>query len=126
MFGTVSEWYYRWLAGIRPDPDQPGFKEFFLTPTTPEGLESVNCTYNSPYGAILSNWKRISSGSYIYEITVPNDAKANVSLSVSQSQKVAIINEQGLKQSSRITGLQTGEFSLQEGDYVITVTSEKE
>ena len=126
MFGTVSEWYYRWLAGIRPDPDQPGFKEFFLTPTTPEGLESVNCTYNSPYGAIISNWKKITSESYTYEITVPNGTKANVKLPVSQSQMLAIINEQGLDQSSRIDGLQTGQFSLQEGGYVITVTSEKE
>jgi alpha-L-rhamnosidase len=126
MFGTVSEWYYRWLAGIRPDPDQPGFKEFFLTPTTPEGLESVNCTYNSPYGAIVSNWIKITSERYTYEITIPNGTKANLSLPVSQSQMLAIINEQGLDQSSRIDGLQTGQFSLQEGDYVITITSEKE
>lgn len=125
MFGTVSEWYYRWLAGIRPDPDQPGFKEFFLAPTTPKGLESVNCTYNSPYGAIVSNWKKTSAG-YAYEITVPKGAKANITVPVSQSQIVAISNEQGLSQSSSVDGLQTGEFSLQEGDHVITVTSEKE
>ena len=28
MFGTVTEWFYRWLAGIRPDPKNPGFKKF--------------------------------------------------------------------------------------------------
>ncbi|NQU52665.1 MAG: family 78 glycoside hydrolase catalytic domain, partial [Bacteroidetes bacterium] len=28
MFGTVTEWFYRWLAGIQPDPENPGFKEF--------------------------------------------------------------------------------------------------
>jgi len=126
MFGTVSEWYYRWLAGIQPDPDHPGFKEFFLTPTMPEGLESVNCTYHSPYGAIVSNWKKIASESYTYEITVPNGTKANITLPVSQSQTLGIINGEGRNQSSRIDGLQTGQFSLQEGDYVITVTSEKE
>jgi len=125
MFGTVSEWYYRWLAGIRPDPDHPGFKEFFLTPTTPEGLESVNCTYNSPYGAIVSKWKKTSDG-YAYEITVPNGTKANITLPVSESQILAIGNEHGLNQSSRIDGSQTGQFSLLEGDYVITITSEKE
>ncbi len=61
MFGTVSEWYYRWLAGIQPDPDHPGFKKFYLIPKIPEGLESVNCTYHSPYGAIVSHWKKITS-----------------------------------------------------------------
>jgi alpha-L-rhamnosidase len=126
MFGTVSEWYYRWLAGIQPDPDHPGFKEFFLTPTMPEGLESVNCTYHSPYGAIISNWKKTASESYTYEVTVPNGTKANIMLPVSQSQTLGIINGEGHNQSSRIDGLQTGQFSLQEGDYVITVSSEKE
>lgn len=125
MFGTVSEWYYRWLAGIRPDPDHPGFKEFFLAPTTPEGLESVNCTYHSPSGAIVSNWKKVAAAAYTYEITVPKGSRANVSLPVSPSQKVVMINEQR-NQSSSIDEWQTGQFSLQEGDYVITVTAEKE
>ena len=126
MFGTVSEWYYRWLAGIRPDPKQPGFKEFFINPTTPEGLETVNCTYNSPYGPIKSNWKKISKGGYIYEMTVPNGSKANVNLPVSQSVIVEITDERGLNQSRNIDGLQTGQFSLPTGEYVITVSSKKE
>ena len=84
MFGTVSEWCYRWLAGIRPDPNQPGFKCFFITPTTPKGLELVNCTYNSPYGKIVSNWRRSMSGNYNYELTIPKGTKANIVLPVSQ------------------------------------------
>jgi alpha-L-rhamnosidase len=55
MFGTVTEWYYRWLGGIRPDPKNPGFKSFVLAPSAPEGLEFVNCTYHTPFGAIVSN-----------------------------------------------------------------------
>ncbi len=125
MFGTVSEWYYRWLAGIRPDPDQPGFKEFYLTPTTPKGLEFVNCTYNSPHGAIISNWKKITSDSYAYEIKVPDGTKANVTLPVAESQMLAIINGRGQNLSNRINGLQTGQFSLKEGDYVITLAPKK-
>jgi alpha-L-rhamnosidase len=126
MFGTVSEWYYRWLAGIRPDPDQPGFKAFFVTPATPEGLKAVNCTYNSPHGAIVSNWKKTTPAGYTYEITVPIGTKANVTLPVAQSQVVAIINNQGLNPSGSINGLQTGQFALLAGDYVITVASEEE
>jgi alpha-L-rhamnosidase len=125
MFGTVSEWFYRWLAGIRPDPEYPGFQEFFLTPTTPEGLETVNCTYHSPFGAIVSNWKKQSSGSYTYEITVPSGSKANVKLPVDGAQKVTIENAKGIDQSSSIDGLQSGHFSLPEGSYEIVIGSEK-
>ncbi len=124
MFGTVSEWYYRWLAGIRPDPDQPGFKGFFLTPTTPKGLDAVNCTYHSPYGAIVSNWKRVATGGYAYQITVPDGTKARVSLPVAPSQKVVIKNGQGQNQSGSVQGVQTGRFSLPGGTYVITVAPE--
>jgi alpha-L-rhamnosidase len=125
MFGTVSEWYYRWLGGIRPDPAHPGFKEFYITPTTPKGLESVKCTYNSPYGAIISNWKKIKSEGYTYEISVPNGTRANITLPVSPSQMVSIKDNRRPKQKGKIVGLQTGQFSLPEGDYVITVTSKR-
>ncbi len=125
MFGTVSEWYYRWLAGIRPDPDHPGFEEFYIAPTIPEGLEWVNCTYHSPYGAIVANWKKASSGSYIYTISVPKGSTANVVLPASPSQTLAVADEQGQNLSSEIDGLQSGEFSLSAGDYVINLQLEQ-
>ncbi|NNF35205.1 MAG: family 78 glycoside hydrolase catalytic domain [Saprospiraceae bacterium] len=126
MFGTVTEWYYRWLAGIHPDPDHPGFKEFYLTPTTPEGLDSVNCTYHSPYGPIISNWKKTSAEHYRYEITVPDGSKANIVLPLSKSVSVSIINAEGKNLSDEIDGLQTGQFSLPAGEYLISVAPTKE
>ncbi|MFK8163842.1 MAG: family 78 glycoside hydrolase catalytic domain [Lewinella sp.] len=126
MFGTVSEWYYRWLAGIRPDPDYPGFEEFFLTPTTPEGLESVNCTYHSPHGPIVSNWERTTAAGYTYKITVPDGTRARVRLPVATSQVLGVTDERGVDLSGTIDGVQTGRFSLPGGDYVITVSAETE
>jgi alpha-L-rhamnosidase len=125
MFGTVTEWYYRWLAGIRPDPGHPGFKEFFITPTTPEGLDSINCVYQAPYGAIVSNWKKIKPENYIFEISIPESSKANIKLPISASQILTIKNKNIPKQTLKINGLQTGKFSLPEGDYVITLEPKK-
>ncbi len=56
MFGSVSEWLFRWLGGIQPDPDNPGFRKFTIRPSLPPGLTYVKCTYHSPYGIIRSNW----------------------------------------------------------------------
>ena len=120
MFGVVTEWYYRWLGGIRPDPKHPGFKEFILNPSTPKGLNYVNSTYNSPFGKIISNWKKESSKSYRYEITIPKGSIANVSLPVSYSQQIKIrLNNIEVKD---INGLKSGKFRLNNGDYVITVS----
>jgi alpha-L-rhamnosidase len=78
MFGSVTEWFYRWLGGIRPDPENPGFRKFFLTPSTPPGLQYVNSAYHSPFGKIVSNWNIESSGVCRYEMTVPPETVACV------------------------------------------------
>ncbi|MFT7032734.1 MAG: alpha-L-rhamnosidase [Cyclobacteriaceae bacterium] len=122
MFGTVSEWYYRWLGGIRPDPENPGFKEFVLAPSTPEGLEYVNSTYNSPYGQIVSNWKKENQGTYRYEITVPEASSANIILPIDKSQIIEVKNKRKNIELERIESLQTGRFKLGGGEYIVTVS----
>ncbi len=123
MFGSVTEWYYRWLAGIRPDPEFPGFETFTLAPSTPNGLESVSCTYHSPYGAIVSNWELLPSGEYQFALTIPDESKANVQLPVEQNQQLAIKSKQENINPDSIEGLQTGSFTLEAGEYIITRTS---
>jgi alpha-L-rhamnosidase len=120
MFGSVSEWFYRWLAGIRPDPKFPGFKEFLITPSTPEGLDFVNCTYNSPYGSIVSNWRKEPSGNYHFEMTVPDGSLAHVDLPVSANQHIEI-EKAGTALPPVIPGLETGLFDLEGGQYIVTV-----
>ena len=120
MFGVVTEWYYRWLGGIRPDPNYPGFKEFILNPSMPEELDYVKSSYYSPFGKIVSNWRKNSSESYIYEITVPEGSVANVLLPISPSQKI-MIKKDDFKLEN-IDSLRNGKFRLNNGDYIITVS----
>jgi len=120
MFGVVTEWYYRWLGGIRPDPDNPGFREFILNPSTPEGLDYIKSTYQSPYGEIISNWKKLSSGSYVYEFEIPKGSTANVSLPSSSSQKIVVRDREGLV--GNIKGLEEGKFRLNNGKYIVTLS----
>jgi alpha-L-rhamnosidase len=119
MFGTITEWYYRWLAGIRPDPENPGFKEFILAPAIPKGLDYVNCSYQSPAGVITSNWRKDVDKSWRFEFSIPEGSVANVILPISENGKIEITkgNEQ-LKEQNE--GLVNGKFRLGEGEYVIT------
>jgi alpha-L-rhamnosidase len=123
MFGTVSEWYYRWLGGIRPDPENPGFKEFILAPSTPDGLEYVNCSYNSPFGEIVSNWKKEQPGTCRYDIKIPAGSIANVILPLNKSQKISIVSRNTDFKPEDISGLKKGDFKLGEGEYSITIAS---
>ncbi len=80
MFGTVSEWFYRWLGGIRPDPAYPGFTRFHLSPNIPDGLDNVKCKYISPLGEILSSWEKKGKDQLIFDFTIPGKSIAMVKL----------------------------------------------
>ena len=51
-YNGIGTWFYQALAGIRPDPEQPGYKHFFVDPQPVEGVDWVRCTKPTPYGDI--------------------------------------------------------------------------
>ena len=89
MFGSVSEWFYKWLGGIQPIDASPGFDRFIFKPTVSRGLDYINCSYLSPHGEIVSNWKR-SGKSVIYSFTVPNGTTALVDLKKDKQENISI------------------------------------
>lgn len=125
MFGTVTEWFYRWLGGIRPIHSKPGFEEFVLAPSIPEELSYVNCTYHSPFGEIVSNWEKMKTGDYRYEFKVPKGSSAVVNLPLNESFKINEIKKDGKTSSLKNSELKNGIFNLIEGEYIIITTPVK-
>jgi len=79
MFGEVNAWYYKALGGIFPDEDQPGFKNTVLKPNFVKGLTHFEASHESPYGNIISSWRR--KGKTIeYEVRVPANSTATLYL----------------------------------------------
>jgi alpha-L-rhamnosidase len=79
MFGEVGAWMYKSLAGIRPDPSQPGFKNVIFQPYFANGLTEFSAFHEGPYGTIHSSWKR--NGKRItWNVTVPPGSSATVNL----------------------------------------------
>ena len=122
MFGVVTEWYYRWLGGIRPHPDFPGFKKFFLNPYTPDGLNYVRANYQSPYGKIISNWEK-SDNIIKYDFEIPNNTVAHVSISMNKTDSLTVLKS-GLN-LDEINNFQDGEFILSSGIYTIKILKNK-
>jgi alpha-L-rhamnosidase len=89
-YGAVAEWMYRYVAGINPDEKCPGFKHILLNPNPdfrptflPEGqqrIKQAEASYDSYYGMIRSAWKIESNGSVKYDITIPANTTATLSL----------------------------------------------
>ncbi len=51
-YNGIGIWFYQALAGIRLDPEHPGYKHFFIDPQPCEGIGWVKCTKPTPFGDI--------------------------------------------------------------------------
>jgi alpha-L-rhamnosidase len=79
MFGSISEWFFKWLGGIQPDPEAVGFDRVVVRPQLVDGLAWVRSSYRSIRGEIVSNWSR--TGEAIeWQVTVPANATATIIL----------------------------------------------
>jgi len=76
-FTSPDNWFYQGLGGIRPDPSAPGFKNIIIQPAMVGDVTWVKCHHDSPYGRILSNWKR-EGEKLTMEVTVPPNTTATI------------------------------------------------
>jgi len=77
LVGDLVIWLYESLAGIAPDPAQPGFKHIVMRPLALGDLTHVKASHHSPYGLIASEWSK-KDGRFDWQITVPPNATATV------------------------------------------------
>jgi alpha-L-rhamnosidase len=75
--GIIGNWCYAKLGGIRPDPSGPGFKKILIKPAVVSGVDWVECSHDSPYGKIISNWRR-TGGELVMDVTIPPNTTARV------------------------------------------------
>ncbi|WP_163717787.1 alpha-L-rhamnosidase [Mangrovibacterium lignilyticum] len=77
MLGDLLIWFYEDLAGIKSSDDQVGFKQIIMKPEMIDGLDFVNASYESPYGAIKSSWTK-KKKKFEWTISVPANTTALV------------------------------------------------
>jgi alpha-L-rhamnosidase len=78
-FGAVCQFFFEYIAGIRPTFDAPGFREFELRPVIGGSLTWAEAAYKTQYGVIRSRWER-DGGNICYCCEVPNGTKAHLIL----------------------------------------------
>jgi alpha-L-rhamnosidase len=87
MFGDISAWFYKALAGINPDPAAPAFKHFIIKPNLVGGLTSAEASYDSVRGRIVSDWKA-KDGRLELTVTIPANTTATVYVPVADSASI--------------------------------------
>ena len=79
MFGGGISWFYRYLAGMNPDPLQPGYKHIIFKPYPADSITFAAYSNLTPYGTAAISWKK-ENGTLLTEITVPAGSTATVCL----------------------------------------------
>lgn len=70
-YGAVVDWMYRYLAGIAPDIQRPGYRHVLLAPKPVAGVDWVDALIESPYGQIRSRWELDPSEDLVVDLELP-------------------------------------------------------
>ena len=88
LLGDLILWEYEYLGGIRPL--KQGYSLIELKPYPLDGLDYVNCSYNSVSGRIESNWRR-KGNRFEWDILIPANTTAEVWLPSNQGYKRQVL-----------------------------------
>jgi alpha-L-rhamnosidase len=87
MFGGGLTWFYRNLAGMQVDPENPGYKHIIFKPQPVKELSFVKYYNQTIYGNAGIYWQQ-SSGTFNTDITVPVGCTATVYIPADDQQSV--------------------------------------
>ncbi len=71
-YGAIGQFMYERIAGLAPDPEQPGYKHFFVQPQPGGPLTMARAALETPYGKAASGWKRKGGRLQVTAIVPPN------------------------------------------------------
>jgi len=133
MLGTVGAYLYKYLAGIRPNPRSPGWKEFVIKPYPVDGLQFVRASLHTLRGLIRVEWEKAPKGLFI-RVSIPMGTQAKVFFPTLGLDKVMVkeggapiwICEEPLKNQCGISFSHREKdrivFNVESGDYTFEVS----
>ncbi len=118
-YGSIVEWMYRNLCGLKPLEDEPGFKKFIIRPEICGKFSFAEASLSSPMGMIRTRWELDEKGNPAMEITVPFNSEARLILDKALPETV-----EGGEAPAWSFGKEEGaELILAAGEYRITWSS---
>jgi alpha-L-rhamnosidase len=106
---AVGKWFIQGLGGIQPNHEKSGFKNFVIYPGFVEDLNSVEVSYKTRFGEIISSWKQ-DERKIEHKVVVPVNAVAAYQLPDIEFRQI-LINGKELDESEVIQ-LTPGEYEI--------------
>jgi alpha-L-rhamnosidase len=79
-YGAVAEWLHTTVAGLSPDPDDPGYHHVLVEPHPGGGLTHASATLATRYGRTSVAWRVDPTGELQVQVELPPNTSATVVL----------------------------------------------
>jgi len=115
MLGHLQEWLYGGLAGIRPAEGSVAFDKIDIRPEPVGDVTSARASHKSPYGLIVSDWKKTAK-TFELTVTIPANTTATIYLPATAANQLTEDN-QPLTQypELKLLGVAQGRARIQTG-----------
>ncbi len=87
MFSDLSSFMYKFIAGISPDENEPGFSHVIFRPAVDGDLTSAHADHESMLGKVAIDWKKENDKTYI-TLTIPVGAHGTLYLPENYAEKL--------------------------------------
>jgi alpha-L-rhamnosidase len=118
-FLSLGEWFVRGIAGIRPDPDRPGYEHVIVRPAPVGDLTSAHARFDSVRGPVEVAWER-DRETLTLRVSLPPGSSATVLVPTDEIGSVL----EGGRPASEAAGVEarsgppgTAAFEVVSGDY---------
>ena len=64
-YGAVGEWMYTTVAGLNPDPEEPGYRHIIFRPRPGGTLTRASASLDTAYGRVAIRWERSGDSLHI-------------------------------------------------------------
>jgi alpha-L-rhamnosidase len=120
MYGSVSGWFYRHLAGIGASADGPGFRRIIIRPQVVGDLTSASGSVMTVRGEVAVAWNRTGEGLKM-DVTIPHGASARILIpALGLSEPTVVEGERPLWAVGRYQdGIEGISSACREGDAVV-------
>jgi alpha-L-rhamnosidase len=123
MFGGSLTWFYRMLAGMDTDEENPGYKHIIIRPLASDSLTHASYTTLTPYREAAVSWQRHDNGFHLQAIIptgsaatvyIPCSSVANVmeNNSPTRTGEAKGVTDKGWKDGFRKFEVVSGEYSF--------------
>lgn len=88
-YGAVVDWIYRFVAGIAPDRDRPGYQRIIVAPRPASTIDHARASVDSRLGRVAIEWWLVDGGLRV-DLTVPYGAEAVLDLPLTATSTVSV------------------------------------